>query len=256
MAEQFDKLCEGCLQPDFCREKGCVQPTLNMPRNVLATGKVTFNADMTEAKIEPLHSGDVRSRFNAWLDAEFYGIRLTDAEVNAMQSAFMAGASLPSSTPSSTRDSVIDECIKELNPSDLVQRDRLRDLKAALSATALPSGRQSTHWVGCGMADARHYECLKRDAGDAYGYARRLAETLHRKHFGNVENWKPLDTVLGVLMQIDNMTSGLIQASTPPEAVTTWACGWAGERCLRMGCTKQHPCSGYTPSPRVEPLDG
>jgi len=41
--------------------------------------------------------------------------------------------------------------------------------------------------------------------------------------------------------------------SVAQEAVTTWVCGWAGTRCLRMGCTKQHPCSGYTPSPRGEP---
>lgn len=45
-------------------------------------------------------SNATREAFNAWLDAEFYGIRLTDAEVNAMQAAFTAGASLPTSDTS------------------------------------------------------------------------------------------------------------------------------------------------------------
>ena len=52
----------------------------------------------------------------------------------------------------------------------------------------------------------------------------------------------------------DCMADIMALAESPrPEAVMTWACGWAGTRCLRMGCTKQHPCSDYTPSPRGEP---
>jgi len=31
-----DKLCEGCLQPDFCREKGCVQPPGSAPSSTAA----------------------------------------------------------------------------------------------------------------------------------------------------------------------------------------------------------------------------
>jgi len=51
---------------------------------------------------------------------------------------------------------------------------------------------------------------------DAYGYAKRLAEAIWKAHYKvTAPNWMPLNTVLGVLTQIDNMTSGL---TTPPAA--------------------------------------
>jgi hypothetical protein len=47
---------------------------------------------------------------------------------------------------------------------------------------------------------------------DAYGYAKRLAEAIYQKHYKqDSPEWKPLDTTLGVLTQIDNMTSGLVK---------------------------------------------
>ena len=51
---------------------------------------------------------------------------------------------------------------------------------------------------------------------DAYGYARRFAEYIWAAHYRvTAPQWKPLDDLMGVLTQIDNMTSGLV---TPPAA--------------------------------------
>ena len=45
---------------------------------------------------------------------------------------------------------------------------------------------------------------------DAYGYASRLAAAIWEQHYkGEAPNWRPLDDLMGVLTQIDNMTAGL-----------------------------------------------
>jgi hypothetical protein len=49
---------------------------------------------------------------------------------------------------------------------------------------------------------------------DAYGYARRLAVAIWEQHYkATAPQWKPLDDLIGVLTQIDNMTSGLTTAA-------------------------------------------
>jgi hypothetical protein len=51
----------------------------------------------------------------------------------------------------------------------------------------------------------------------ALGYAQRLAEAIWSKYYkADAPHWKPLDDVLGVLTQIDNMTSGLSRSPTTP----------------------------------------
>jgi len=51
---------------------------------------------------------------------------------------------------------------------------------------------------------------------DAYGYAKRLAEAIWKKHYqSTAPQWEPFDDLMGVLTQIDNMTAGL---TTPPAA--------------------------------------
>ena len=61
---------------------------------------------------------------------------------------------------------------------------------------------------------------------DAYGYASRLAVALWEKHYKDIApQWKPLDDLMGVLTQIDNMTSGLTrleQQAEPVEPVAWW----------------------------------
>lgn len=39
--------------------------------------------------------------------------------------------------------------------------------------------------------------------------ATELAVSLHKKHFGEIADWTPLDDLAGVLLQIDNMTTGI-----------------------------------------------
>jgi len=53
----------------------------------------------------------------------------------------------------------------------------------------------------------------------AYGYACRLAEALHKKHFRGIEHqhWRLLPDTLGVLTQIDNMVCGLVDPDSLAE---------------------------------------
>ena len=81
-------------------------------------------------------------------------------------------------------------------------------------------------WDVCIQCDSREEaESIKtqfnRDWGkDAYGYAKRLAEAIYQKHYRqDSPEWKPLDDTLGVLTQIDNMTSGLVNPLPKQEPV-------------------------------------
>ena len=56
---------------------------------------------------------------------------------------------------------------------------------------------------------------------DAYGYAARLAVAIWEKHYKDTApQWKPLDYLIGVLTQIDNMTSGLTRQAQQEEPQT------------------------------------
>ena len=41
-------------------------------------------------------------------------------------------------------------------------------------------------------------------------YAKTFAIAIHAKHYAEVTQWRPLPDLLGILTQIDNMTSGLV----------------------------------------------
>ena len=57
-------------------------------------------------------------------------------------------------------------------------------------------------------------------AADAYGYASRLARALWKNHYKDIApEWKPLDALMGVLTQIDNMTAELVQPAPEGEPV-------------------------------------
>ena len=61
-----------------------------------------------------------------------------------------------------------------------------------------------------------------------YGYARRLAETIWNQHYkAAAPQWKPLDDLVGVLTQIDNMTAGL---TTPPQRTEQNFCPRCGKQ--------------------------
>ena len=58
---------------------------------------------------------------------------------------------------------------------------------------------------------------------DAYGYASRLAVAIWEQHYKDVApQWKPLDDLMGVLTQIDNMTSGLTRLAQPNDFNPDW----------------------------------
>jgi flagellar biosynthesis/type III secretory pathway protein FliH len=64
----------------------------------------------------------------------------------------------------------------------------------------------------------RGYEAGKaaQQEPDAYGYARRLAVAIWEQHYkATAPHWKPLDDLMGVLTQIDNMTAGLTAQRQP-----------------------------------------
>ena len=53
---------------------------------------------------------------------------------------------------------------------------------------------------------------------DSYEYASRLATWIWEKHYKNESpHWKPLNDLLGVLTQIDNMVTGLVRAQPEQE---------------------------------------
>jgi hypothetical protein len=65
------------------------------------------------------------------------------------------------------------------------------------------------------------FDAVKKEQAEpvALNYARRLAQSIWTKHYNIVEEWKPLDDLIGVLTQIDHMTSGLTRQQAEP--VTT-----------------------------------
>lgn len=54
-----------------------------------------------------------------------------------------------------------------------------------------------------------------QDAMDGWTAAVRLAQALHRLHYGPITTWRPLPTIAGVISQIDNLTAGLVRPFVP-----------------------------------------
>jgi hypothetical protein len=102
--------------------------------------------------------------------------------------------------------------------------------------------RVSTHWAGCGMAGERHYECLKREHREAMAYALRLAEAIHAQHYSEVTDWKPLDTTIGLLTQIDNMVSGLTRSAelSVPENEADWVYAFDAKMALSEAISERN----------------
>jgi hypothetical protein len=70
------------------------------------------------------------------------------------------------------------------------------------------------------MMNSRNTPPAAQQEPDAYGYAKRLAVAIWEQHYkATAPQWKPLDDLMGLLTQIDNMTAGL---ATPPAAQRTW----------------------------------
>jgi hypothetical protein len=105
------------------------------------------------------------------------------------------------------------------------------------------------------VRDARKPKKVAREP-DAYSYAKRLAEYIWAAHYRvTAPQWKPLDDLMGVLTQIDNMTSGLVTppAAQPAQEPVAWLePEWGEKICPEVGyevtMTDDHPKDlGWTP---------
>ena len=68
-------------------------------------------------------------------------------------------------------------------------------------------------------------EQAEKQEPDAYGYAKRLAVAIWEQHYKDVApQWKPFDDLMGVLTQIDNMTTGLTAQRQPQYNKTEMNC--------------------------------
>ena len=81
---------------------------------------------------------------------------------------------------------------------------------------------------------ADHFAAQQQVEPDAYGYASRFAVAMWEQHYKDVApQWKPLDNLMGVLTQIDNMTSGLTRLEQPVQEPV----GWVAE--VELGAAKR-----------------
>jgi hypothetical protein len=98
--------------------------------------------------------------------------------------------------------------------------------RKALSSVKLPcdvrighgTHRKGSSLLALVVRSRSLYQMAKSD--DYYGYASRLAVALWEKHYKDIApQWKPLDDLMGVLTQIDNMASGLTRLAQQAEPV-------------------------------------
>lgn len=78
-------------------------------------------------------------------------------------------------------------------------------------------------------------------SGDAMREAVGLARTLHGRFYANVAQWRPLDDIRGVIMQINNMVAGVIERLEAAEigrdnlrSAVLWALGEGDDFPLRQ----------------------
>jgi hypothetical protein len=60
---------------------------------------------------------------------------------------------------------------------------------------------------------AARLEALHAEREKLTRQLRDLAVALHAKHYAEVEQWRPLNDPIGILSQIDNMTTGLTRTA-------------------------------------------
>ena len=84
---------------------------------------------------------------------------------------------------------------------------------------AVPTGQITLYEWDKAMAALRAALAQQAEP-DAYGYASRVAVSIWQWNYKDTApNWKPLDDLMGVLTQIDNMTSGLTRRAQQAEPV-------------------------------------
>jgi len=75
---------------------------------------------------------------------------------------------------------------------------------------------------------------------DSYEYASRLATWIWEKHYKNESpHWKPLNDLLGVLTQIDNMTTGLVRSQPETDYEAEFIKDWNEGKVRRVSDGKR-----------------
>lgn len=83
---------------------------------------------------------------------------------------------------------------------------------STFSSNIGPEEEDGAGWEGLAPTKAEREEERRWERErQAKNYATTLAINIHAKHYSEVTQWKPLTDTLGLLTQIDNMTSGLIR---------------------------------------------
>lgn len=129
-------------------------------------------------------------------------------------------------------------------------------LRAALAKEAEPTyttghckekakaGGCPLHNLQCGYPECDRKPAAQQAEPDAKAYATRLAVAIWRKHYRQIApQWKPLDDLIGVLSQIDNMTAGmqLTQQAEPSRTQRMRDAGYTRRPAVRE-MTAQTPC--------------
>ena len=95
-----------------------------------------------------------------------------------------------------------DEVYEKVNRFEAMRQPDAPAGLAAASGSAIPRLDQDALEHGCMMPE------------DALKYAQGLAMSMWEKHWKqDSPNWKPLDDIVGVLTQIDNMVAGMTRRS-------------------------------------------
>ena len=98
----------------------------------------------------------------------------------------------------------------------------MSDLRTAAQQAleALEAGLDVSPILAGEAEEALRAALAQQDEPNAHGYASRLAVAIWEKHYKDAApQWKPLDDLMGVLTQIDNMTSGLTRLAQQAEPV-------------------------------------
>ena len=178
---------------------------------------------------------------------------MAEAAENYLRS-ILNGASLPRRYMRGILHAALSE--KSAAPSGLAEPPAAPEPEAVATVTSETGADISMSWwhepaLPVGTKLYLHPPAAPQGEPDAYGYASRLAVAIWKKHYTDVApQWEPVDDLMGVLTQIDNMSSGLTRPEPQGEPfgfVTTPAIEWdrRSETVLKITRDPQ-PQHGFT----------
>lgn len=102
---------------------------------------------------------------------------------------------------------------QELKDAALAYASKYRETGRLEDRDALDKAEEKLHAYERGAAELieaanKRIAELEKAQSDSFRYALELAVSLHKKHFCECVDWEPWDTLIGLLTQIDNMTTG------------------------------------------------